>query len=212
VPGAWDLQPHPGAVGEIDCLPEGPERQDGHCPPRSYGDGETSLGEGVGVGAGVELGEGGGVRRGFSVGLVVGVGCGVGCGVTAGGDDAVGSDVGDGLGEGEIDGEGDGVGVGSGVRTTTGVCVATTGDGVGTGVAVGVGAIVAGCGVGEAVGVERNARSFGSCAMMLEVAKTNAPPRSATVTIVRTSVPVVLIAPRTTWVRRLAIKDRRSRR
>src|SRR5687768_2068446 len=87
------------------CLPEGPEQQDGHCPPCGYGDavgavsGANGLdGDGVGVA--------GGVRRGFSVGMGVGVG--------------VGSAVALGVGDGSVDSDGVGVGVGSGVATTVG--------------------------------------------------------------------------------------------
>ena len=65
------LQWIPAEVSCIDSLPEGPERQDGPCPPCCYGDGVTSA-----VGAGMSVGDGGGVRFVFSVG--VGVGSGVG--------------------------------------------------------------------------------------------------------------------------------------
>jgi hypothetical protein len=125
------------------CLPEGPEQQDGHCPPCGYGDavgasmGARELdGDGVGVA--------GGVRRGFSVGIGVGVG--------------VGSAVALGVGEASGDSEGVGVGVGSAVATTVGDGEGD-GDAVGAtvafGVEDGVGTTTTGSGVscvGEAVG------------------------------------------------------------
>ena len=36
------------------CLAQGPERRDGHCPPRCYG----NVGDGAAVGAGVGVGDG----------------------------------------------------------------------------------------------------------------------------------------------------------
>jgi len=206
VPGfSSTLRVGPGSsVPSFNSLPEDPERQGATCAPCSYGDG---------VGDGDGLACGGGVRRGFSVG--VGVCCGVGAG------DALGSGVGSGvatsvgLGVGVATSVGLGVGVatwvgsgggawvGPGVTTTIpGVGLAGRGDVVGATVCAGVG-VTSGAMVAPPV-------NTGSCATSWEAAKTNAAPSSATVTIVRTRVPVVRIAPRRTWVRRSASQERCS--
>ena len=177
-----------------NSLPEGPERQGAPCTPCSYGDG---MGDGDG------LAWGGGVRRGFSVGVGVGSDVGAGDAVSSGvgSGDAVGS----GVGSSVATGVGSGVGacVGPGVTTTIpGVGLAGRGDVVGATVCAGVG-VTSGAMVAPPV-------NTGSCATSWEAAKTNAAPSSATVTIVRTSVPVVRIAPRRTWVRRSASQERCS--
>ena len=151
------------------------------------------------------------MRRGFSVGDGVGVGVGegsavaLGDGSTEGVGDGVSSGVGLRLGVGSAAGVGSGGGawVGFGVTTTIpGVGLAGRGDVVGATVCAGVGVTTG--------GIVAPPVNTGSCATSWEAAKTNAAPSSATVTIVRTSVPVVRIAPRRTWVRRSASQERCS--
>ena len=118
----------------------GPERQDAHCAPRSYGDG-------------VGLTDGGGVRRGFSVGE--GVGVGDGSAVALGDGAAVGEGVGEGDGVGVTLGDGAGLALGDGagradVIAGTGVAE-TTVPGRGVVVVPGSAVWVAGSRVGVGV-------------------------------------------------------------
>ena len=200
----------------VPLLPSGdPERQDAHCAPRSYGDGGGSP-------------DGGGVRRGFSVGDGSGVGVGEGVGSAVALGVAEGSSEGDGLGvgvgvglgsgvalgvaEGSTDTEGCGEAVGAGVITGAGVTAST---GVGRGVAVVEGSAVWAAGteiVGVATGgiVTRGPTIDGKLETTCDAANTNALPSRATDKIVTTSVPVVRIAPRRTWLRRSESQDRRA--
>jgi hypothetical protein len=137
----------------------------------------------------------------------VGWAVGLGEGSTDGDGEALGST--DGLGLGEGSGDADGSGVGAGVADGSGAGVA-----VAPGVGWAVGLVVPGAAVGAAEtagsvavatggSVTRGAgANTGSCATTWEAAKTNAPPRRATVRMVTISVPVVRIAPRMTWLRR----------
>ena len=188
------------------CLAQGPERRGGPCPPRSYGDVGDGASDGAGVGVGDGATDGGGVRRGFSVGDGAGDGDGEGDGSAL----ALGEGAGVALGSGDGDGLAEGAGVGSGVTTgfAVGAGVATTAGGVsagavgstfvGAGVGVMSGATVP-CGVGAGAGCVKKA-----------AARTNAPPRNATVTMATMSVPVVRTAPRNTCVRRFASHERWS--
>jgi hypothetical protein len=150
--------------------------------------------------------DGGGVRRGFSVGDGVGDGVGVGDGSAVALGDGAGVAVGSGVG----DGLGDGAGVGLGVTTgsAVGAGVATTARGVAAG-AVGEAFVGAGVGVMAGPTVPRGWDTAGGCVKYAE-ARTNAPPRNATVTMATMSVPVVRTAPRRTWIRRLASHERWS--
>ena len=162
------------------------------------------MGAGVGVGDG--LADGGGVRRGISVGDGVGDGVGVGDGSAV----ALGDGAGVTLGIGDGDGLADGAGVGLGVATgfAVGAGVATTAGEVAGGT---VDSTFVGAGVGVMTGptVTRVVGTGGACVKYAE-ARTNAPPRNATVTMATMSVPVVRTAPRNTCVRRFASHERWS--
>ena len=188
------------------CLAQGPERRGGPCPPRSYGDVGDGASVGAGVGVGDGLADGGGVRRGFSVGDGVGDGVGMGDGSAL----ALGDGAGLALGSGDGDGLADETGVGLGVTTgfAVGTGVATTAGGVAGG-AVDSTFVGAGVGVMSGPTVTRGVGTGGVCVKYAE-ARTNAPPRNATVTIATISVPVVRTAPRNTCVRRFASHERRS--
>ncbi len=193
----------------LPLLPSGnPERQDAHCAPRGYGDGDGPP-------------DGGGVRRGFSVGdgLGSGVGDGVGSAVALGdgSTDGLGVGVGSavGLGAGLAETVGSAVAVGAGVATGSGVAEAT---GLGRGVAMSEGSADWAAGTNVSVGVAtggmvaRGGVNGGNCATNCEAANTKAPPSRATDRIVTTSVPVVRMAPRMTWLRRSDSQDRFARR
>lgn len=132
----------------------------------------------------------------------VGSAVALGDGSTEGVGDGLGSGVG--LAEGSGESEGSTATVGAGVITGPGVAEST---GLGRGVAVIEGSAVGAAGtegVGVATGamVARDSVNTGSRWTTCDAAKTKAPPSRATDRMVTTSVPVVRIAPRMTWVRR----------
>ena len=120
------------------------------------------------------------------VGVAVGSGVGVGVGLADGSTETVGSTV------------GAGVASGSGVTETTEL---------GRGVDIVEGSAVRAAGT-EVVGVATGGRvarpplPLNTGTTNCEAANTKAPPSRATVMIVTTSVPVVRMAPRMTWLRR----------
>ncbi len=202
------------ASDPTDCfrflrLAQGPKRRDGHCPPRSYGNGVgLGVADGAGLGVGDGLAEGGGVRRGFSVGTGVGSGSGVGSAVAWGVGAGVGSGVAvtAGVGSGVAVGATVGAGVGSGVGASVG-WVETTGCEVwGAAVWTSVGA---GVGVMSGGSVARVPGASATC-VIIPAANTNAAPRNATVTIATTRVPVVRTAPRKMTTGRVASQERFS--
>ena len=132
----------------------------------------------------------------MGVGDGTAVALGDGAGVTLGSGDGDWLADGDGLGFGVTTG----FGVGAGVATTAGGVAGGTVDSTFVGAGVGVMSLpTLACGAGVEVGCVKNA-----------AARTNAPPRNATVTMATMSVPVVRTAPRNTCVRRLANHERWS--
>ena len=196
---------------------------------RGFGVADTS-GDGVGVADGVSVGLGVGVAVGVGDGVADSVGVGVGSGVGSGvGDadgslegDAVASGVGAGVGSGvdsvgvaaETLTSGDGVNTCTGLvgDTTTGVDFISTPEvGFGWDATPKVGST--GATVRDATGGNVPLADLrGGAEMNDDAANANAPPMSATETIVTTSVPVVRIAPRKTWRGRFANHERCSSR
>ncbi len=193
----------------VRCLGQGPERRDGHCPPRCYGNVEGgAVGAGVPRGAGTRRrrrcppwlqGRRRGRRRGWRF---RGAGRGFDRGRDHDGRRLRGWTRGWGRG---WPGCGSRLfrrrrGVGDGVDSTTRM--------------VGVGCAVAGpTAVIDAAGCGAECPGSTCCARpgkRLEAANTNAAPRSATAAMVAPRVPVVRSVPRNTWIRRSASQERCS--
>jgi len=201
----------------------------------------AGVADGVAVALGVGAGVGAGVAVGAAVGAAVGSGAGdaegsavtTGDGVTDGATVAAGEWVTACVGRTVTTGvwltwgTGDAVGSCEGTLVMSGVFVGVTAFVAGTDVPAGpvelpvnglaVGAAERVVSVGATVGVATGVTipppvCGGGGAMIAEAAKTNAPPISATVTTVTIRVPVVRIAPRSTWRGRLASHERLSSR